>query len=434
MEGGTLPDNLGKYELQDMLGRGSSAQVYRALDRFSGAEVALKLISPQVFRDPEHGEAARHQFLNEASLAGQLDHPHIVAIHEAAATHDSAYVAMELVDGRTLAEHMAAQGMLSAGEAIEIAFKCCGALDYAYRKGIIHRDIKPANIMVGDGSQVKVADFGSAWLRHSDVTQTVHIGTPAYMSPEQVKGDALTHSTDMYCLGAVLYELLCGRAPYAAGSIAELITKIVGEEPSPPSRWRDGIPPELDAIVLKAMAKSPAARYESWAEFALALADVGRLSVFRRELSDSFKFESMRGLKMLERMDDAGIWQLVHAGRWLRIPAQTVLIREEEMDERLFLLVDGNAKVTKNGRLLNVVGGGECFGEMAYIREGALRRQATVESMTEMVEVQLERAALGRLGSDCQLDFMRALVINLAERLGFANERLAQPAPAAVSD
>src|ERR1041384_4669678 len=194
---------VGKYEVQKHLGKGATGTVYLAKDTFTGKEVALKTIEPEVFRDPEFGTVYRTQFLNEASLAGRLHHPHIVSILDAVVTEDSGHIAMEYVPGGNLSKRANVQNLFSIEDAIQVGFKCCGALDYAFREGIVHRDIKPKNIMVVEGTEVKIGDFGSAYLNRSQATQAMNIGSPAYMSPEQILGDTLTFSTDMYCLGVV---------------------------------------------------------------------------------------------------------------------------------------------------------------------------------------------------------------------------------------
>ncbi|HEX6154873.1 MAG TPA: serine/threonine-protein kinase, partial [Burkholderiales bacterium] len=201
---------VGKYDVQKLLGKGATGTVYLARDTFTGKEVALKTIEPEVFRDPEFGTVYRSQFLNEASLAGKLRHPYIVNILDAVVGEDSGYIAMELVTGGDLSTHVTAQTLLPVPDVLQIAFKCCGALQYAHTQGIVHRDIKPANIMIAAGTEVKIADFGAAVLKKSQVVQTAAMGSPYYMSPEQIQGKEVSFHSDMYSLGVVLYELLTG--------------------------------------------------------------------------------------------------------------------------------------------------------------------------------------------------------------------------------
>ncbi len=234
---------VGRYDIRKLLGKGATGTVYLARDTFTGNEVALKTIEPEVFLDPEFGTVYRQQFLNEASLAGKLRHPHIVAILDAVVQEDSGHIAMELVTGGDLSQHVAADHLLPVGDVLQIGFKCCGALEYAFREGIVHRDIKPANILLAQGREVKISDFGAdvkisdfgaAYLRKSQAVQTVAMGSPFYMSPEQIAGEELTFHSDMYSLGVVLYELLTGKRPFTAESIDALVKKILNDDPVPP--------------------------------------------------------------------------------------------------------------------------------------------------------------------------------------------------------
>src|SRR3954463_10890601 len=267
---------VGKYDVQKLLGKGATGTVYLARDTFTGKEVALKTIEPEVFRDPEFGTVYRSQFLNEASLAGKLRHPHIVAILDAVVTEDSGHIAMELVTGGDLAAHATPEKLLPIADVLQIGFKCCGALEYAAKEGIVHRDIKPANIMVAAGTDVKIADFGAAILKKSQVVQTAQMGSPYYMSPEQIQNQELTFHSDMYSMGVVLYELLTGRKPFMAENLEALMDKIVKLPPLPPSEARKDLPKDIDRLVLRALAKTPEQRYASWAEFALELSKVGQ--------------------------------------------------------------------------------------------------------------------------------------------------------------
>ena len=419
-----MNSHFGKYELKSLLGKGTSGSVYHAVDSFSGEEVALKVIDPAVFRDPRFGTALRKQFLKEASLAGKLHHPHIASILDAVVTEDAGYLVMEYVPGGNLARHIRADNLLSLEDTIQVAFKCCGALDYAYRQGIIHRDIKPENIMLGEDTNVKITDFGAAFLHNRDATQTVNIGSPAYMSPEQISGKTPTHNTDMYCLGVVLYELLTGKLPFVAGDITDLTRKVLNEAPLPPTQLNAALSGDVDRIVLKMLEKMPEQRYANWADLAMELADIGRLSAHQQAIPDSEKYAALKRVEMLAMLSDAEIWELVQAGRWRRVPARSVIVREDDPGQSMFFLAQGDVKVTQAGRLLNAIGAGECFGEIGYISGGDLPRQATVESMTDVVLAEFEAAALDKMSKPCHSSFMRALVRNLADRLALANVRI----------
>lgn len=417
---------VGKYDIRRQLGKGATGTVYLAVDTFSGKEVALKVIEPEVFRDPEFGTVYRSQFLNEASLAGKLRHPHIVAILDAVVLEDSGHIAMEVVSGGDLSQHVSADTLLPVADVLQIGFKCCGALAYAFNEGIVHRDIKPANIMIAQGTNVKIADFGAALLRKAHSVQTASIGSPYYMSPEQLEDLPLTHHSDMYCLGVVLYELLTGQRPFTADSLEMLVQKILHQDPAPPSSLRAALPKEIDRVVLRAMGKKPQFRYATWAEFALELSNVGKLVLPADAIMDSEKYVALKRVDMLANLSDSELWELTQAGRWTRVAAKQAIIRENEPGQSFFFLAQGQVKVTLEGRLLNTIGEGECFGEMAYIRGGEMPRHATVEAMTGILLAEFEPQALARMSLGAQLQLTRALVRNLVDRLDLANARLAK--------
>ena len=417
---------IGKYDIRKQLGKGATGTVYLAVDTFSGKEVALKVIEPEVFKDPEFGSVYRSQFLNEASLAGKLKHPHIVGILDAVVQEDSGHIAMEVVSGGDLSQHVSADTLLPVADVLQIGFKCCGALAYAFNEGIVHRDIKPANIMIAHGTDVKIADFGAALLRKAHSVQTASIGSPFYMSPEQIEEAPLTHHSDMYCLGVAMYELLTGQRPFTADSLEMLVQKILHQEPAPPSSLRPGLPQEIDRVVLRAMGKKPQFRYETWADFALELSNVGKLVLPADAIMDSEKFVALKRVDMLANLSDAELWELAHAGMWRRGAARQAIIRENEPGKSFFFLAQGQVKVTLEGHLLNTIGEGESFGEMAYIRGGEMPRHATVESMTDILLAEFVPEALAEMSLGAQLQLTRALVRNLVDRLELANARLAK--------
>ena len=416
---------VGKYDIQKLLGKGATGTVYLARDTFTGKEVALKTIEPEVFRDPEFGTVYRSQLLNEASLAGKLRHPHIVAILDAVVGEDSGHIAMELVSGGDLSAHAAPDKLLPVADVLQIGFKCCGALEYAAREGIVHRDLKPANIMLASGTDVKIADFGAAILKKSQVVQTAQMGSPYYMSPEQIQGKELTFHSDMYSLGVVLYELLTGRKPFVAENLEALMDKIVKLPPLPPSEARAQLPKALDPVILRALMKTPAKRYPSWNEFALELSKIGQAVQPPGTIPDSEKYVVLKSVPMLAPLSDAEIWELARTGKWMRIQKGRTIVREKERGTSFYFLALGEAKVTRAGRLLNMVGAAEFFGEMAYIAGGEARH-ATVESHTEVLLAEFVPATLEQMSLGAQLQLTRALVRNVSERLALANTRIAR--------
>ena len=415
---------VGKYDIQRALGKGATGTVYLAKDTFTGKEVALKTIEPEVFRDPEFGTVYRSHFLNEASLAGKLRPPHIVSILDAVVGEDSGHIAMELVMGGDLSQHAKPGTLLPVPDVLQIAFKCCGALDYAAKQGIVHRDIKPANIMIAGGTEIKIADFGAAVLKKSQVMQTAALGSPYYMSPEQVQGKPLTFHSDIYSLGVVIYELLTGTRPFLAENIDALLAKILKSDAVAPSELRPGLPKALDLVVLRALKKDPVQRYRTWPEFAVELSKVGELVLPADSIPDSEKYVTLKKVAMLAPLADSELWELARAGKWSRIAKGRSVVQEEQKGRSFFFLAKGEAKVIKNKKLLNMVNGGECFGEMAYIGGGEQPRHATVEAMSELLLAEFEPAALEKMSLGAQLHLTRALVRNVTDRLALANVRL----------
>ena len=418
---------VGKYDIQKLLGKGATGTVYLAKDTFTGREVALKTIEPEVFRDPEFGTVYRSQFQNEASLAGKLRHPHIVAILDAVLGEDSGHVAMELVTGGDLSQHATPGKLLPTADVLQIGFKCCGAMDYAYREqGIVHRDLKPANILISRGTEIKISDFGAAFLKKSQAAQTAAMGSPYYMAPEQVQGGEPTLHSDMYSLGVVLYELLVGERPFTADKLETLVQKIVETEAVPPSELKPGLPREIDTIVMRALKKDPAQRYGTWAHFGVEISKVMSLVVPASAIPDSEKYLALSKVEMLQLLGDAEFWELAGAAKWARIDKDKAIVKEDTPGKSFYFLAKGQAKVTKQGRLLNMIHEGECFGEMAFIRGGEEPRHATVESMTQVVIAEFQPETLERMSQSAQLHLTRALVRNVVERLALANTRLAR--------
>src|SRR2546423_1137776 len=188
--------------------------------------------------------------------------------------------------------------------------RAAAAMAYLARDSFTQRDIALTVIMVGEGTDIKIGDFGAAYLQHGESTQTLRLGTPSYMSPEQVDESPLTHLSDMYCLGIVFYELLTGLRPFVARTLPALFKKIVQDDAVLPSRLTPGVPQTLDAVVMRALAKKPEDRYASWAEFALELANIGRLRSSQQSVPDSEKYEALKKVKMLASLTEPELWAL----------------------------------------------------------------------------------------------------------------------------
>ena len=421
------PERIGKYPVIRELGRGASSVVYLCNDPFNERNVAVKLVVPEAFQSKDKARLYRKLFITEASLAGRLQHPHICQIYDAVADEGQQYIVMEYVDGGTLERHGDAQDLLPLDRVVEIVFKCTRALEYAHRMGVTHRDLKPANILFSGESDVKITDFGAALIASGDVTQITAIGSPAYMSPEQVKEHALDHRTDIYSLGVVLYQLLAGRLPFQGTNNFTLIYQIANVEPQPPSAYRPQIPASLDAIVRRAMAKDLARRYAGWEEFSLDLAEVfrnERLGAERVAFADSDKFETLRKLPFFGKFTDAELWEVARISHWRAAATGEVLMQEGEAGNFFCILAEGEVRVSRKGRTLTHLQAGECFGEMAYLAKDEQLRGADVTVTKESKIISVPTQKLAQASDACRSKFDRAFLEILVERLTLANARL----------
>jgi serine/threonine protein kinase len=419
---------IGKYEIIRELGKGATSIVYEALDPFVNRHVAMKVVFAEALGDKEHGKRYRKLFLTEASLAGKLSHPHIVSIYDAVADDEASYIVMEYVDGSTLEQYSRPERLLPINKVIEIVFKCTKALDYAAKQGVIHRDIKPANIMLSGGeNDIKITDFGAAQTSATETTQITGIGSPAYMSPEQVKEQPLTHQTDIFSLGVVLYQMLTGRLPFLANNNYTMIYQILNATAPRPSDARPEVPPQLDAIVLRALQKNTAERYQSWEAFSRDLVAVfGNLQKPEKNIPDSEKFNVLRQITFFKNFADVELWEVLRITTWHKFPPAHALIKEGDIGRSFFTIAAGEVKVTKQDKLLNVLRAGDCFGEMAYLGKKQFQRTASVVSSTDVTVIEIKSDALAQASELVRHHFNGAFLEILVDRLSMANTRLSQ--------
>ena len=404
-----LPEKFGKYHVVGLAGRGNMGIVYLGYDPFADRDVAIKVSVIKEHLENTAARLARKLFFNEAHMAGLLDHPNILKIFDAGEENGEPYIVMEYVEGGdTLVPYCEPSGLLPIPRVAEIVATCARAIDYAHRQGVIHRDIKPSNIMLTTDGDVKIGDFGVAHRPLSDTTHVLGIvGSPRYMSPEQVQEDKVTGQTDLYSLGVVMFELLTGQPPFGGQNLSRLIHQIAHESAPSVQDLRPELPPALEDILKSALAKDPAHRYSSGIEFASDLAGLFSELVCEDERLDELdRFGSLRKLPFFNDFSDNEVWEALRAGSWKSYPKGTTIVSEGRPDVSLYILIKGEVKVTQGGKVLTSLYSGDCFGEMNY-----------VAGLQQISLLQISESQMLRASESCQLRFHKTFLRNLIGRL-----------------
>ena len=380
---------------------------------------------------------ARSFFAAEAALVGRLQHPNVVQILDAVADADAPYLVMEYVSGITLRRFCRADSLLPLSQIVEVGFKCAMALGYCFRQGLIHRDVKPANLLViTDGDQiaeVKVTDFGSVFNFGSDHTQVYRVGSLAYMSPEQLDGDVLDCRADIYSLAAVLYHLVAGRPPHDALQQQALMHQIYHGAIAPLSDLREGVPPGLQDLIERGLAKERELRPASWDEFAQALSALSADRLLARgslqELLDSERFTLLRSLEFFADFGDVELWEVVRRALWQRHGYGHALFRKGEEGNTFHIVTQGRVDVFRDSKPVAQLGAGASVGEMAYLAPNAELRTHTVDILVsqQATTVAFTPQAMEQLSLCTRHRFDKAFIGVLVRRLHAAHEALAHP-------
>ena len=383
-----LPEKFGKYPVIGRAGSGNMGMVYIGFDPFHARDVAIKVCRLSEGVGEEAARVARKLFFNEAHAAGVLDHPNITKVFDAGEDNDEPYLVMEYVDGgKTLASHCKSQRLLPLTAVARVVFKCAKALDYAHRRGVIHRDIKPSNLMLTDDGIVKIGDFGVAQLPMVDSTQVMGImGSPLYMSPEQLQDEQLSGSTDLYSLGVVMFELLAGEPPFSATNFAQLVKKIVNDDPPSLAAIRSDLPKSVLDIVERALAKDPKDRYHTGSDFASALvAAFPALAGGPADEPDADKLLLARKIPLFNDFSDTELEEVLRIGVWEMYGPGDTIIKEGLDDYSFCILMSGDVVMKKGGRELTTLKAGDCFGEMDYLARS--RRSASISALNDSTPV-----------------------------------------------
>ena len=394
----TNPSHIGQYPIIRELGRGATSRVYLANDPLGNREVAIKVVRPEPGVDANLLKRFHKSFLNEAGLIGKLLHPHIVQIFEADVTDDYNYIVMEYAPGETLEERCNVSNLLSMEQVIEIAFKCSLALDFANRHGVIHRDIKPANILRGAEGEIKISDFGAAQMESGDET--------------------------IYSLGVVMYQLLTGKLPFYASNKASLIYQIANMEPTSPSVHRPELPESLGKFVLRALARDLSVRFASWAEFSRELTQAYRhLELPPDRITDTQKYDAIKKIPFFHEFRDSETWEIVRMSSWRRHSPQKVIVKEGDIDESIFIIVEGEARVSKGADDVDTLAKGYCFGELLYFDEARTERTTTITASSALTVIEIKAQALQTATDRLQKLFNKAFLRILVNRRSQVSDR-----------
>jgi serine/threonine protein kinase len=413
-----IPEKFGKYEIINEIGKGTTGNVYLSHDPYYGRDVAIKVYHVDAGSDGQAAKVARKMFFNEAHIVGMLQHPHILPIYDAGEENGKYYVVMEHIQGaRTLSAYCRPDNLLQIEDVVEIMFKCAKALHYAHGRGLIHRDIKPSNIMLTLDNEVRLIDFGIAIINDSDQSMIQGIaGSPSYMSPEQIQSADLTSGSDIYSLGAVMYELLSGFRPFRADDLGKLLNQIVYATSPPIHTLRADVPEELEDIVATAMQKEPKNRFATGGDLAARLTQVYKqLRKDDNGTDEKEHFALLRRLQFFHDFSHAEIGELLRASEWLTYESGDAIVKEGEMDDRFYVIVSGRCSVESNGLSVGHLDTGNCFGETSYVSDA--KRNATIKAEEAMIVLRVSSTLLEQVSTECQLRFNKVFLRSLIERL-----------------
>ena len=424
-----IPQKVGKYEILGIAGRGGMGTVFIGHDPFIDRRVAIK-VCPVGDPDDTTSRLTRKMFLNEAQSAGVLDNANILRVFDAGEVDGDPYIVMEFVEGaETLKDYCTPENVMPIAQAVRVLHQCAKALDYAHRRGVTHRDIKSANIMLNSEGEPKIGDFGIAQRAVSDSTQVMGLfGSPTYMSPEQAGDDELTHQTDIYSFGVVMYEVLAGRPPFRARGFSGLLKKILHEDPPDLQSFRPQVSDELAGIVYRAMAKTLDKRYQTGAEIAAALAvvmdDMKYPTRAPEALTSEQKFALARQLDFFNDFSDDEVKEVLDVALWETFSADDLIMAEGEVDESFFIILSGDVSIRVAGRPIASLAKGECVGEMGYLAED--KRTASVVASSDVSLLKIDLALIEWASIPCQMRFNKAFMRVLIVRLADTSRRLSQ--------
>ncbi len=443
----------GKYRAVKEIGRGATSSVFLAEEDAAGGgsdafgqdwnsnsgaprRVAIKVVD---FTDDRSKLSRRFRklFATEAAVTAQFDHPNIARVFDWHVEDKRAYLIMELVEGTGLDQFVTMDKLLPMHRVVGIVFKVAMALDYAHRRGIVHRDIKPANVMLTKDDEVKLMDFGLALnIRKNvniDSTFINGLGSPSYMSPEQIKGYTLNHQTDLYSLGVMFYQLLTGRLPFRGPNTAALVYKIINTEAVPVTQLNPDLPELTNKVIVRALEKDLYSRYRLGADMAKDLSSV-RFQILQdgQVLPDETKWKAVRGLPLLGKLDDVDVWELLRLSAWRIMPPATVIMKDGDPGKSFGFIIEGEVEVEKGDRALAKLTRGDIVGEVGFLHSEEGKRTASVTTLNQVTFLEINPAAFAFATEELVAEIRRIAIDALVGRIGEANRLARHFSPAAV--
>jgi serine/threonine protein kinase len=407
--------SVGRYEIIGKLGQGSMGVVYRGRDPYIGRDVGVKIARPSASVAAKGIEKFREKFFREAQSAGRLLHPNIVAVYDAGMYKDFYYITMEYVDGPSLRRYCK-KNLLPLSRVVEVMFMVCKGLDYAHKMDILHRDIKPSNILLTKSGVAKIADFSIAQIKSEQTVSKGIVGSPSYMSPEQVKEEPLDDRSDIFSLGSVLYELLTGKRAFPGDNYFSIVYKISNEEPVPIREIRQDVPEVLERIVKKAHAKDRTERYQTCMDLAYDLRVALRgINGGTRDGKVDDVIDYALNVPFFENFSKDQVSELLNTGNIIKVPKGNVMVTEGELDDSFYIILSGSAVVWKEDKIIARIGRGECFGEMSYL--SGQTRAATVSADTDCILLKVSATLLDKSPESMQVLFLKNFAQAVIRRL-----------------
>ena len=422
-----VPDQIGRYTIGRRIGSGTCGVVHRSHDNLLGREVAVKL-SPIGEAHVSTGKVpgAQRAYQTEIIAAGRLTHPNIVTVYDAGQFEDLNFLVMEAVDGKSLKEYGKGKTLLPVGEALRIISACCEALDYSHKQGVLHRDIKPANIMLSSDGAVKLLDYGIAvGLDEGGALekQGPTLGTPNYMSPEQILGRELTAQSDFYSLATVLFELLTGKQLFKARKVKDLFRTVVHQKAPRLTAIRADLPSGLADVVSRALEKKPKARFQTGREMAKAIEPF--LKAFRaieqRPIALQRLIKLLRQQTFFKTFSDLEVALLLERVKLRHFTTGDYVRQKGDQERRLMIITDGAVKCVRNGKFTSVIGPGECIGETSFIN--GIAEPRSYSALTSVIALEFSTDDMAQLPPKVHLRYYRYISEILVDRLAMSDSQ-----------